>query len=487
MTGKRTKLKQKLANPILLKEMYQSLHSKKFLAALWLLLLASLFTYAVIYLGSTGRGCGDDMFTVFSIFTYLMGVCVLPYLAFSTLSQEVEGGTIELVNITTLNSTQHVRGRMMASLAKLGLLYAVLGPFAVTAFVFRGIGVQSILIVLFSIFVMSVAACALAVFFGALTSIEKVRTFAKWSYLAVLGFAVLGVLTMLGQVFFGLGDISVSFEALVGIGIYAVIAWLAAWLCLAAAANILTFKADRCWCKTKIIALVMALAFCGWPWVLIAAGKMSLSPSNLYPTQIPAALVVGVVGLVWITEEHRVSRRWEKRLEEHGMFYRLLTYPLQDGRGPTAAFLLFTALVMGGVYVSALSLPLSWLGLVAPAMLLSYVLFFSTLSWGGTRLLPQKYRNAWGRRVILLALVVVNIMASVLLLSSGYEGGGSGVLGFVTNGLLPLHYVSWLDDLSILVVVRVLAPLALPAFVGVTYHLIVGGRHLRRHLNGQFE
>ena len=257
----------RLANPLLVKEMYQSVHSKKFLAALWLLLGGALFTYAVVYLSRPESGeCGGHMFAVFGTLTYLMALCVLPYLGFSNLYQEVEGRTIELVHITAITSARQVRGRLMAALTKVALLYAVVGPFAVTAFLFKGVGIEAIAFVLGLILIFSVPACALGIWFGALTSSKHIRVIARWGYVLVVGLTlfygmVFGLASAQSFFFgFGMGGGPGLETIFITLGVSAPLALLATWFLCASAANILTFEADKCSGKTKLVLLVIVAA-----------------------------------------------------------------------------------------------------------------------------------------------------------------------------------------------------------------------------------
>jgi len=473
---------ERLANPIVLKEMYQSLHSKKFLAALWLLLLVALYAYTTIYVSSAGGECGDDMFFAFTAFTYIMGVCLLPYLGFSTLLQEIRGRTIELVNITTLTSNQQVRGRLFASLVRLILLYTILGPFAVTAFLLRGIGVQTIFFVLYSVFILSVVACAVGIFFGALTSVKRVGTIARWGYLAVIAASLfsMSMWLQIGMVGGTLWNVSLDVETLVGMGLLSVLALLAAWLLLAAAANVLTFEADKCWGQTKFIVLLIVLVACGYPWVVWFSLRRSMSASSdlLFFAQFTAALLLGLTGFFWITETGRVSQRWRKRLEGRGTLSRLVAYPWLDGAGSSAIFLLLPA----GVMVGSLMLVNAWISLdmdvYVPAVTsVTYLLFFGALGRGAVRLLPRRLRAPWLVRVFTFGFVGLSMMGAILLLSYGVPDDLPAVL----SGLSPVLYVNQFAEGG----ADPWVPLVLPLLVGCSYHLGAVFFGLRRLLHEQ--
>ncbi|MEF8787658.1 MAG: hypothetical protein V5A84_01180 [Planctomycetota bacterium] len=469
---------ERLANPIVLKEMYQSLHSKKFLGALWLVLLISLFAYTTIYVSAAGGNSGAQMFGAFAGLSYLMGVAVLPYLGFSTLLQEIRGRTIELVNITTLTSNQHVRGRLYASLVRLMLLYTILVPFAVTAFLFKGIGVQTIVSILYALFMMSVVACAGGIFFGALTSLKRLGTIARWGYLLVImAFLAMGLSG--GSGFAAAGqywNISLSAEVLGMMAWYGLLAVLVTWLLIAAAANVLTFEADRCWGQTKLIVLLIVLALCAVPWVRRFVRGATVTTMGVLTTQVFAAILLGLAGYVWITEEDRMSQRWRRRLEGRGVFWWLLAYPWMDGPGSTAAFLILPVGVMGG---SVAGLAASGSGvdpeaLVPAAMVMTYLLFYGTLARGGVLLLPRRYRTSMVVRVCMFGLLAVSMMAAALIISYGVHRDSLTIV----SGLCPVLY-GWSLEMAD---PELWSPLVLPLMIGGVYHFgafVVGlGRHL---------
>lgn len=498
----RLKLKERfggLANPMLVKEMYQSVHSKKFLAAMWLLLMASLFTYVMTYLGH-GRGspAGGTMFGVFTVLIYLMALCVLPYLAFSTLYEEVKGRTIELIHITKMHSGQHVRGRLLASVVKLGLLYAMLAPFAVAAFLFKGVSVEIILLVLYFFFLYSVGACAVGIYFGALTSCVHLRTAARWIYLIIIFFTLFGAISAAGTplMFWSAGRmpgrIPMRGQVLVMTGVFTVYALLGVWFVSAAAANLLTFDADKSSGRTKSVLTVMVLFGLALP--LVFAGLTTgLTQGAVAMSIMGVAPALGLCSLVWLTEKNRVCRRRQKKLERHGTLYRLFYYPFTDGAGPSAAYvflmcvLLFGASMVftsyaGSIFIrggrSRAQLVLGY----AVALVFVYSLYFSALTWACSWLLPRRLRTPVARRVIMLSLVLVNCLAGVTVVVA--TGFGHMELRNPLTALMPLVYLLMLDGPAN---AGWYVDLALPAALGVTFHLVVVLRHLRRYVRGEFE
>ena len=484
-----------LANPILVKEMYQSVHSKKFLVALWLLLVASLFTYVLVYLDAGPDGtCGGTMFGTFAVFTYLMSLCVLPYLAFSTLHEEIKGRTIELIHITKMDSRRHVRGRLLASLVKIGLLFSVLAPFTVAAFLFKGVAVETILLVLYLYFCSSLVACSVGIFFGALTSVERLQTVARWTYLLLIAFTLFGAPYTILVSFVagptGFGPIRIGREILTAVGVYTTFTLLGVWFLSASSANLLTFEADKSSGRTKFILVIIVLASMGTP-LAFGVGGARIDEEIILTAVIVPCLFLALCSFLWLTDKERVCRRRQKKLERRGFFYRLLMYPFTDGPGSSALYLALVCLLLG---VGALVL-LEHSGaaprqvaearryVVYPVIVVFvYALFFSALTWVMARLLPNRLRTATARRVLILSLVVLNCVAGVLVVTA--TGFGQASLRNPLTALMPMVYLLMLDDADFTVVNF---DLFIPALVGIVIHVKLLWGHLRRYLRGDYD
>ena len=390
-----------LANPLLVKEMYQSLHSKRFQAFLWLLLLGALFTYIIVYLNrSPNQGCGDTMFVVFSVLAYLVALGALPYLAFSNLQEDIRGRTIELVSITRLDAAKQIRGRLLATGAKLGLLYAVIGPFAVAAFLFRDVGIGGILASLYVVLILAVPAASLGVFFAALTGVTHMRTLAKWIYLILLVMTVFNVGTYGAMTGALLGAMGPGLdELLIGLGVATIGSVLVSWFLCSASANILTFEANKSSAGTKRILLIMILAAFA-TFFAVSAYVGDYDDDVLMVPVVLAPIALAVCSMVWLTDRKRVPFRVQEKLQHRGALRRLPAFPFTDGMGAsTAFFLLASVLIFLGSAIGAAACPGSEDHLYTPLMFLfTYTLYFSALAHFTVRFLPQARRTPKARR-----------------------------------------------------------------------------------------
>ncbi len=485
-----------LTNPLLIKEMYQSLHSKKFLMALWLMLGCSLLTYVIAYQGSRGEACGEGMFAVFMVILYLAGVCVLPFLAFSTLNEEMKSRTVELVHITRMNARKHVRGRWLASAVKVTLLFSIMGPFAVAAFLFKGIGVVDILVTLALIYLISLSMCTTAIFFASLTAVRELRSLARlFFYLGLLGMVLMAFSTLfafLQAMRYGMSSGGWG-EMLLGIGFFALQAIFGMWFVGAASANILTFEADKCSARTKFILLLWTVLEAACLWLMaLTVEPMSREMAAMF--LVSASWPVLIFGSFWITGPNRVAQRVRKRLERRGPVYKALMFPFVDGLGSSAAYIVVAAAVIfvvaglmllsaGGGLGHRSSEMSSWF-LVATV---AYIFFFSALARGVVRLLPEKRHTAKWVRGMFLAIIGLNLIITILWMVST----DTRITQYESSpliGLFPIiHMVRWgesLNDMSDLP--ELIIELCLPALIGIVYHVTAVLRHFRRYMCGVY-
>ena len=485
-----------LVNPLLVKEMYQSLHNKKFLTALWLMLGCSLVAYVTIFAGSRGKACGDTMFAGFSFVMYIGGVVILPYLAFANLSEEVKSRTLELVHITRMNSRKHVRGRLLASLVKIGLVFSTIGPFAVAAFLFKGVGVGPIIIILILTLLFSVFACTVGIFFAALTSQKQMRSLAKGVFVLLLVGGIFLPFSLFEEFRFERGVFSSSSgmpggwvaEALVVLAIYGVMSLLWVWFLCAAAANILTFEADKCSARTKFILLVIIAATCAaFSTPVLFGGRIRDELIMLFA--VTTAVPLMVCGSFWLTGPNRVAYRFQKKFKKRGPTYQAWLFPFTDGAGSSALYLFVAfGLICAGTVFMLLLPGADWEGVMLfPVVIcIMYPLFFSAVSRGIVRLLPERLRTIKILRGVLLGLVALNLIVPIILLAA---------LDFSRppepsplTGPFPLIHLMSLDRApSSYGLLNLLLDLAVPALIGLTVHLVVMTRHFGRYMSGEYD
>lgn len=476
---------ERLANPMLVRQMYQSLHSRKFLGAMWLLLLAALMTYVVTFVASdTGYPAGGSMFMVFGALFYLVALLVFPYMAFSSLRKEVKTKTIELIQITPLNAQRQIRGRVQAALSRLLLLYSVIGPFAVVAFLFGGVSLWAILLSLYTLFIASCVSVSVALFFASLASIKYLGPIARGSYLLLLvGVLIMGIsFTFDGSGYFML---EIGRAGWKGILTYFIVltleAGLIAWFLCAASANILTFEANKSAARTKFIMLLLvlsSLASFGVIWGLADGGD-----EVLVAVECCAAIALGVSGIFWLTGKRRVAAHRAEKLKHRSGWYRAMFYPFIDGAGGTTAYLglaLFVLAIGMAFWCGFDDISLeNQVGGFFAVLALVYAPYFSSSAWLIGRFFPTKYRTPAVRRLIVLGMVVAHFFIAILWFASDMysHSHASEQAGSPLLGLFPFIYMPTAID-RIDPGEALISGLILAIAVGLIPHIIVGIRDL---------
>lgn len=140
-------------NPILVKEVRQSLKSRQFeisfgltlIAAVgWTLLYMSLAVPRIYYVS----GGGSELLNGYAIILLVPLLIIIPFSAFRSLTTEIEESTFELLSITSLSAKQIVTGKMATAALQVLLYVSALTPCIVLTYMLRGVSLFSILILL---------------------------------------------------------------------------------------------------------------------------------------------------------------------------------------------------------------------------------------------------------------------------------------------------------------------------------------------------
>jgi hypothetical protein len=480
----------RLVNPLLVKEMYQSLHSHRFVAALWILLGCCLAAFAVVtashavdYDNPVARQCGDDLYAGFAVFLFLASAGVLPLLAFFNLREEITSGTFELVRITSIDARRYVRGRIYASLVKALVVFAVVGPFAASAFLYKRIGVVTILVALAAKFLYCVLACSVAVFLASLTSISGLRIVAVVAALAVVGGGVAAGFAA-GEAIEDLDSSPVRAREVVVAATMAVLVLVAVWFFAAASANILTFPADKTSNQTKLATLAMV----GVVWLACCIGTVIARASSA----VSAAIFVGLgvvflslMSLLWLVGPTRLAVRHRKRLSRASTLRRLAFFPFADGPGSSAVFLAagVVAVAIGGGVLASFAADTSDSARAGEvfAILIQfpiYALYLSALARLVASRLPKRLQSTRTAGVCLLAIIAFNLLVPVtwFVATAGRIRPAANLL---TAPFPILYMMGWSyrgpEDI-------LLYHLAIPAVIGIGYFGVAFIRQIDAYL-----
>jgi hypothetical protein len=178
-------------NPILVKEVRQSLKSRQFEISFGLTLIAAVgwtllyMSFAVprIYYMSGG---GPELLNGYAIILLVPLLIVIPFSAFRSLTTEIEESTFELLSITSLSAKEIVTGKMATAALQILLYVSALTPCIVLTYMLRGVSLISILLLLGATIAYSIMLVS-----GALMVATVSRTRAGQSGMSVLLLLVL--------------------------------------------------------------------------------------------------------------------------------------------------------------------------------------------------------------------------------------------------------------------------------------------------------
>lgn len=160
-------------NPIVVKEVRQSLKSRQFTIAFgltliaaisWTLIAISLMVPKIYY--SPG---GVQLLTGFFCILQFPLMIIIPFSAFRSLTTETEDSTFELLSISALSAWQIVLGKMMSALLQILLYLSALAPCIVLTYLLRGVSLDSILFILGLTVTFSIAETAVALLLAAVS------------------------------------------------------------------------------------------------------------------------------------------------------------------------------------------------------------------------------------------------------------------------------------------------------------------------------
>jgi ABC-type transport system involved in multi-copper enzyme maturation permease subunit len=177
-------------NPIVVKEARQSLKSRHFIVTFSLLLLCGAFwsmggvvyNFADIFY----RPSGAELARGFYLILCIPMLLIVPFVAYRSISAEMEDGTYELLSITALASRQIVWGKLVSALLQIMLYYSALAPCIVFTYLLKGIDIITIALFLGWLLVGSLLLCSFSLAVGTLTRNRQWQVFVSVVLLAGL-------------------------------------------------------------------------------------------------------------------------------------------------------------------------------------------------------------------------------------------------------------------------------------------------------------
>lgn len=255
-------------NPILVRELQQSLNGRAFFATLGLALLAIVLAALS---SSGGYLTGDAGFTMFVLAVRLLMpvvVVAIPQLMFMSMRQEVTAGTVEHLLLSRLTPGAIVRGKLYAAMVQLVLFMSVFAPLIGMTYLLRGVDAPTLIETLAIAALTGLVASSFAIMMGAFSRYQALR--ALPFLMTVVGLALLCVMIEGGAEFFIYGISSALSESVAGsrtptvLGAMFAPALVAIGLFVTSAAAALAHPNENRSSLFRIQAVLLLLGTFGW-------------------------------------------------------------------------------------------------------------------------------------------------------------------------------------------------------------------------------
>ncbi len=405
-------------NPIVIKEVRQSLKSRQFtisfgltlIAAIgWTLIAVSMLVPRIYYMPG-----GAPLLVGFFCILTLPLMVIIPFSAFRSLTAETEESTFELLSISALSASQIVYGKMASACLQIVLYLSALAPCIVLTYLLRGVGLYTILFLLGWTVLFSVCETALALLVAAVSRTRLIQNGVSVLVLAGLLLGIFLWLTLLinqGVDLFG----SPSGEEFLGYFAVLTVVALIVSLVLRAAAAAIDFPSENHSTPLRRRLLLMLSVALFWSFMGLLAARQG---EIVVVIQVFVFIVLMIIGALMTGERGVISPRAQRTLPRTfaGRIFLTWMYP---GAGLGYIFLiciyaaLIATLAIMEVYMQSTS---TWRGresgLVSGLLLLGYLAIYL----GFNRLLMLAVsRNLPGRMIgSVAALAVVLLLAHLL-------------------------------------------------------------------------
>jgi hypothetical protein len=477
-----------LLNPIMAKEIYQSVHNRAFMVSFWLLSGIALLIYLSAW-NSQGDNLGAGMYAAFFMLLSFVGLLLLPLGAFFGLRGEITTRTLELVQITGIAARRLARGRMLAVAARLVLLCSMLAPFAMLSYLFGGIDVLAIATSTYMLILGSLLTCAVGVWCASLAVYPHLRRFSRFAFPLMLFLGPFLIMPAFQEVFRyvnfdNIFNISGDWEdLLLPLGMMTMLCILLVMFLLAAASNALTFPQNRSSARPKLLALLIATG----PMLVLAVWALLFDAGGTLDDEIPplictfGCILIFVSSLVWITADPPARQKRSSR--------NALTRLFRDGPGATVMYLFLS---MGVLFLGSMALFLIGIDnfdreltevFAILTLTLSYVLYPTALARLITSQLPARFHTPHARRAVLLILLIINV-ALILVIFIGTRADWEP--RYVPGGLAafaPVLYFAHAVDRSSLNAEEIILHMLAPGLLGLAYYAELAMRSARHRVD----
>jgi hypothetical protein len=335
-------------NPILVKEVRQSLRGRYFKVSFWITqALATVVGLGVLLVRFATNDDmaqlvhGPEFFAAIFACLAIATQVLVPFSAFLSMGGEWDENTFDLLVLSNLKPWQIVLGKVQSAAVQALLFYSSFGPFLVFAFLLRGLDLLSIFVALAISFVGSLLLSCLAV---AMSSFSQGR-FARLLLMVILSIVLvmctfLTIIWAMQTMVFpgGLHDPRV----LQGIGaVLSIATVVAAFFFASACARLAHPEENR---STGLRLMTLCGVAVGLIWVTIISGTKVVDDFVLAGA-IAGNAALAVACVFFVTEPERLGRRVAASLPRNTLVRALATPVLPGGARGLLFFLLGSVLI----------------------------------------------------------------------------------------------------------------------------------------------
>lgn len=334
-------------NPLLVKEVRQSLKSRQF-ALMFGLLLCFAWAASLIGLAAMGpevawEARGPNMFYVYYLALAFALLVVVPYHAFRSLAVEQEDHTYELLAITALGPRQIVAGKLASAVMQMVIYLSVLTPCLAFTYLLRGIDLPTIVIVVMWTVAGSLVLSAAGLLLGSLSLQRVLQSVLSVGTVGGLFLAFVYACTIVGSVILG-GILEVTGPEFWTFSLAAatIAASYFALFFLGAAAQV-SFASDNRSTPLRVAVFLQFLlwtAWFGWGWM-----SQRFAGDLLFGYAAVAGAHWYGMGIFFTAESPQLSLRVRRRLPQSFLGRVLFTW-FNPGPGTGLMFSLGGALTV---------------------------------------------------------------------------------------------------------------------------------------------
>ena len=342
-------------NPILIKEVRQSLKSRQFVVTFFLLVAGAWLT-AVFGLLMWGErieyeAAGRDFFFYFYIALAIATLIIVPFNAYLSLKSERDFLTYEVLSVTTLQPGQIVNGKLLAAMVQLFIYYSAITPFIAFASTMQGFDTALAAYLLVLSFLVSLCLCCISVTASTLTNNRSQQAaLAVGLLMGVIG-AMWGmaILAYTATYFAPLPFDNAEFW--LGNGLFLVVATSYFILLRQIAIAQLTFETDNRSTAIRVTMTAQFLLFWIVTFVVYATVDLGRIDQEMFFAYVIMSCVHwGIFGLVMTAEPDALSRRIRRHIGGSGV-WRLIKTPFMPGGARGYILLLMNVLLIFAFYL----------------------------------------------------------------------------------------------------------------------------------------